>query len=60
MRITVRLDDDLHQMLKEHVRSEDTSMTELINRALRDWLAGRPSAIETTQQAYREKTFDMG
>jgi len=60
MRITVRLDDDLHEMLKEHARRGDTSMAELINRALRDWLAVPPSAIEAKKQAYREKTFDLG
>ena len=60
MRSTVRLDDDLLTSLKERAEREDTSLTKLLNRALREWLAGRWSDIESRKLAYREKTFDTG
>jgi predicted transcriptional regulator len=60
MRSTVRLDDDLLRALKERACREETSMTKLLNRALREWLLGRPKALETKKRVYREKTFSMG
>jgi len=60
MRSTVRLDDDLFQTLKERAHREDTSMSKLLNRALREWFAGGPKVVEAKKHAYREKTFEMG
>lgn len=60
MRSTVRLDDDLQLALKERAQREETSMTRLLNRALREWLAGGPKVVEAKKRAYREKTYDMG
>ena len=60
MRSTVRFDDDLLQALKERARREDTSLTKMLNRAIREWLTGRPSDIETKKRTYREKTFNTG
>jgi predicted transcriptional regulator len=60
MRFTVRLDDDLLQTLKERAEREETSLTKLLNRALREWLAGGASAAEAKKRAFRQKTFNMG
>jgi predicted transcriptional regulator len=60
MRSTVRLDDDLLQMLKDRAHREDTSMTKLLNRALREWLFGSRPDIESKKRAYREKTYNTG
>ncbi|MEX2091194.1 MAG: ribbon-helix-helix protein, CopG family [Pirellulales bacterium] len=60
MRSTVRLDDDLLRELKERANREETSMTKLLNRALREWLTGRRPDIEAKKRAYREKTFNTG
>ncbi len=60
MRSTVRLDDDLLRELKQRASREETSMTKLLNRALREWLHGGPKAVEAKKRAYREKTFNMG
>ena len=60
MRSTVRLDDDLLNALKERARREDTSLTKLLNRALREWLHSRRLDVEAKKRAYREKTFSMG
>jgi hypothetical protein len=60
MRSTVRLDDDLLTSLKERAEREDTSLTKLLNRALREWLNGQRAEVEAKKLAYREKTFSMG
>jgi len=60
MRSTVRLDDDLLRTLKERARREETSMTKLLNQALREWLLGGPMVVAAKKRAYREKTFSMG
>jgi hypothetical protein len=60
MRSTVRLDDDLLLALKDRARREETSMTKLLNRALREWLHGGPKIVAAKKRAYREKTFNMG
>jgi hypothetical protein len=60
MRSTVRIDDDLMEALKNRARQEDTSMTKLLNRAVREWLVGGAKDAEAKKRAYREKTFDMG
>jgi Ribbon-helix-helix protein, copG family len=60
MRTTVRFDDDLMRELKERAHREDTSLTRLLNRALREWLHGGPKIVEAKKRAYREKTFNMG
>jgi predicted transcriptional regulator len=60
MRSTVRLDDDLLASLKERALREDTSLTKLLNRALREWLNGRRPDLEAKKRAYREKTFNTG
>ncbi|MEQ1727876.1 MAG: ribbon-helix-helix protein, CopG family [Vicinamibacterales bacterium] len=59
MRTTVRLDDELLERLKAQARSENVSLTRLLNRALRAGLkvgaARRPS-----RRAYRERVHPMG
>jgi hypothetical protein len=60
MRSTVRLDDDLLLALKDRAQREETSMTKLLNRAVREWLSGGTKEVEAKKRAYREKTFDMG
>ncbi len=60
MRSTVRLDDDLLTALKDRAHREETSLTKLLNKALREWLAGGPKAVEAKKRAYREKTYSMG
>jgi hypothetical protein len=47
-------------MLKDRAHREDTSMTKLLNRALREWLAGGRKATEAKKRAYRETTHSMG
>ena len=56
----MRLDDDLLSSLKERAEREDTSLTKLLNRALREWLNGSQSEVEAKKRAYREKTFNTG
>lgn len=60
MRSTVRLDDDLLAALKERAHRENTSLTKLLNRALREWLNGNRSGVEAKKRAYRETTYSMG
>ena len=59
MRTTVRIDDDMMQLLKERAHREGVSLARLINRVLRHGLEAlkRPSA---PSRSYREKTFRMG
>lgn len=59
MRTTVRIDDDLLRDLKERAHREDISLTTLLNRVLRQGLAGGDAA-RPKKRPYREKTFDMG
>ncbi|MBX3425714.1 MAG: ribbon-helix-helix protein, CopG family [Pirellulales bacterium] len=58
-RSTVRLDDDLMFALKERAHREATSVTKLINQAIRDWLAGRTTG-PARRTPYVQKTFSMG
>jgi predicted transcriptional regulator len=60
MRSTVRLDDDLLQALKKRAELEQTSMTKLLNRAVREWFAGGGKAAEVKKQAFVQETFSMG
>ena len=59
-RSTVRLDDDLLQALKERAHREATSVTKLINQAIRDWLAGRTVVAAAKRKPFRQRTFDTG
>jgi hypothetical protein len=56
----VRLDDDLMDALKERAHREDVSLTKLMNRALREWLAGGAKSVEARKKAFRQKTYNMG
>lgn len=60
MRSTVRLDDDLLQALKQRAETEQTSMTKLLNRAVREWFTGAGHGAETKKKAFVQKTFSMG
>ena len=60
MRSTVRFDDDVLDALKERAQREKTSLTKLLNEALREWLANGSQATKLKKRPYREKTFDMG
>lgn len=60
MRSTVRLDDDLLQALKQRAEAERTSMTKLLNRAVREWFAGVGNDAEARKKAFVQKTYSMG
>lgn len=60
MRSTVRLDDDLLQALKKRAEQEQTSMTKLLNRAVREWFAGGGKAAEAKKREFVQKTYSMG
>ena len=59
MRTTVRIDDDLLRELKERAHSEGTSLTKLINRALRNGMRETRGTRQAVRP-FREKTFRMG
>jgi ribbon-helix-helix CopG family protein len=59
MRTTVRIDDDLMRELKERAHGEGTSLTKLINSALRDGMKKRRGTGRAIRP-FREKTFRMG
>jgi hypothetical protein len=56
MRTTVRIDADLLAELKERARTAGTSVTDLVNRALRAGLA----AMKPRPRPVRIRTVDMG
>jgi hypothetical protein len=60
MRSTVRFDEDVLDALKERAQREETSVTKLLNRALREWLSGSLQMTKLKKRPYRERTFDMG
>ena len=59
MRTTVRIDDDLLRNLKEQARTQNISLTRLIDRTLR---AGMHASREPRRprRRYREQTHSMG
>lgn len=46
MRLTISLDDDLYSLVKGLARSEDLSMSQIVNRLLRRVVEGSPAPIE--------------
>jgi hypothetical protein len=56
-RMTIRLDDDLTRELKERSKRDNTSLTETINRVLRN---GLKAPVKKPKYHYVEKTYDMG
>ena len=56
MRTTLRLDDDLLIELKKRADREGLTLSEVVNRALRQGLAERRSSKRT----FRQKTRDLG
>jgi hypothetical protein len=59
MRITLRIDDDLHSALKERALREEISLGDLINRLIRIALATSADA-EPSQRRYHQETHHMG
>jgi len=55
----VRIDDDLMRELKERAHAEGTSLTKLVNSALRNGMRKTRGASQAVR-SYREKTFRMG
>lgn len=58
MRTTVRVDDELLDRLKAEARKENTSVTRVMNRAIRAGL--NAGATRHRQPAYRERAQSMG
>lgn len=56
MRTTIRIDDDLLRALKERALAQKTSLSNLLNRLVRQGLASKPNR----RVAYREKVFSLG
>jgi hypothetical protein len=56
MRITVRIDDDLHRQLQDQARRERTTLTRVLNAALRRGIA-EPRA---KPRRHRQKTYNLG
>lgn len=65
-RSTIRLDDDLMLALKDRAHRESTSVTKLINQAIRGWLADSASMSAGSKmptgkaRPFRQRTFDTG
>ena len=59
MRTTVRLDDELIEQLKAKARTENISLTRLLNRALRDGLRARKPA-KPEKRRFKQTTQAMG
>lgn len=55
MRITIRIDDDLHDHLRQEAERQSISLTAVVNQAIRRGLAELKARAQ-----YKEKTFDMG
>jgi hypothetical protein len=60
MRSTVRLDADLMEALKQRADREQTSMTKLLNRVVREWFAGAGNDVEKKKRVFQQKTYSMG
>ena len=56
MRTTLRLDDDLLIELKKRANREKLTLSEVVNLALRQGLAGRRAPRRT----FRQRTRDLG
>jgi hypothetical protein len=56
MRTTVRIDDDLLRQIKDRAHREQTSMTKLLNEALRRGL-NQPAK---PRKPFVQKTYDLG
>jgi hypothetical protein len=59
MRTTVRIDDDLLRQLKQRARQENTSLTHVMNRAIRNGLKEATTTAHRSRR-FRQKTHDMG
>lgn len=58
MRTTVRIDDDLLRVLKEHSRREKLSLTSIVNRAIRRGL--KSPEPYNPERPFRQRTVDLG
>ena len=56
MRTTLRIDDDLFRELKRRARSEDLTLSELVNLALRQSLTPK----KRSHPPFRQTTHDLG
>ena len=56
MRTTVRIDDDLLRQLKQRAESQQLSLTDLLNKVIRQGLASK----QTKRPAFRQKVFSLG
>jgi hypothetical protein len=59
MRTTVRIDDDLLRDLKRRAQKEKTSLTSVVNQAIRNGLKASETTIRAPRR-FRQKTFSMG
>jgi hypothetical protein len=59
VRTTVRIDDDVLQVLKERARREKTTLTKIVNILLRRGISTSGDG-NRRKRPYREKTFSMG
>jgi hypothetical protein len=59
MRTTVRLDDKLLAQLKAQARTENLSLTRVLNRALSEGLHAATKA-QPAKPRFRQKTYAMG
>ena len=56
MRTTLRLDDDLFNELKRHAEAQDLTLSEAVNRLLRERLSMR----KRPRAPFRQKLRDLG
>lgn len=60
MRTTLRIEDSLLRELKQRAVREKTSLTQLVNRVLRQGLISDASKAKPARRKFRQKTFNMG
>lgn len=56
MRTTLRLDEDVLRELKQRAREEGSTLSELVNRAIRKSLAAEPRP----RPVFQQRTRDLG
>ena len=60
MRTTVRIDDDLLNLLREQAHRERVPLTALLNQIIRRGLESGRSGRAKVRRPYREQSFAMG
>lgn len=59
-RVTVYLDSDLHQALKIQAAETSTSVSELVNRAVKEAIAEDRADLEVFESRIKEPTVSYG